>query len=324
MLHRLSRSSGMLVLVAAVSGTGAFAAAPDDFAVKEAGGDKVFRLSEAKGQYVVVHFLLKTDCPICLRTTRDYAAKGNRIPGVTHVFLKPDAEDATVAWAEGLKPENPDAPPAPPIYLDPDAKLAKSFGIPDGYAFHGEIVHYPALVILDPNGNEVFRYVGKDTTDRYTFDRFATKMAELRREQVLEHCNVKDGEPALDGYDPVSYFKKGPEKGELGIAAEYAGQTYLFVSETNRDAFVVDPEKYLPEYGGWCATAMANGDKAEVDPRNYAIADGRLFLFYSGLVQNAKSAWHEDPESFIEKADKAWQEICAQSAGEVSPRSISW
>lgn len=67
-----------------------------------------------------------------------------------------------------------------PIYRDPDAGLAKQFGIPDGYAFHGQTVHFPALVLLDPEGKEVFRYVGKHNGDRLGFDALTAKLAELR------------------------------------------------------------------------------------------------------------------------------------------------
>jgi len=290
----------------------AFAVSPDDFTVMEAGGDKVFRLSGAKGHYVAVHFLLKTDCPICLRTTRDYAAKADQVPGVIHVFLKPDPEADTVAWAQGLKSGDPNAPPVPTIYRDPDAKLAEAFGIPDGYAFHGEVVHFPAFVLLNRDGEEVFRYVGKSTRDRFTFDRFAAKMAELRRMDAAGEYNLDEEKLALSGYDPVSYFKDGPEMGESEVTAEYAGVTYRFVSESNREAFLEDPEKYLPEYGGWCATAMANGEKVEVDPRNYKLTEGRLFLFYSGLIQNAQDAWIRDEAELALRAEAAWHEISGE------------
>ena len=69
------------------------------------------------------------------------------------------------------------------IYRDPEAALAKAFDIPFGYKFHGQVVHYPALVILDPKGKEVFRYVGKNNGDRYEFDDFVTKIAELKKKK---------------------------------------------------------------------------------------------------------------------------------------------
>jgi peroxiredoxin Q/BCP len=71
----------------------------------------------------------------------------------------------------------------PVIYRDTEAGLAKAFDIPFGYKFHGQVVHYPALVILDPKGKEVFRYVGKNNGDRYDFDDFVAKIAELKKKK---------------------------------------------------------------------------------------------------------------------------------------------
>src|SRR3954470_18044762 len=80
---------------------------------------------------------------------------------------------------------------------------------------------------------------------------------------------------ALQGYDPVSYFgTPRPSKGSDQITAERDGVVYRFSSSDNRDRFLADPGKYLPQYGGWCATAMAQGKKVEVDPRNYRVTDG--------------------------------------------------
>lgn len=155
------------------------AKAVKDFAVFPVA--KPFRLSEAKGQYVALHFLLKTECPFCLRYTHEYASKADKVPGVVHVFLKPDSADATAKWMD--KMDKRDLEALPVIYRDEDAKLAKAFGVPDGYAFHGEKVHFPALILLDPKGSEVYRYVGKSNSDRLPFDEFAAKMAEFKAEK---------------------------------------------------------------------------------------------------------------------------------------------
>jgi peroxiredoxin Q/BCP len=68
-----------------------------------------------------------------------------------------------------------------PVYRDPDAALARAYEIPDGYTFHGEQVHFPALLILDPDGREVFRKVGKDNTDRVSPSQLATALKELKK-----------------------------------------------------------------------------------------------------------------------------------------------
>ena len=158
-----------------ISSTAA-AANPEDFTVKSATGSESFSLKDATGKYVAVHFLLKTECPVCLRHTREHFAKADTLPNVVQLFLKPDTEQEIEAWAKKLPPEELKKHP---IYRDADAALAKAFGIPDGYAFHGQVVHFSATVLLGPDGKEVFRYVGKNNGDRLSFDKLAAKVAEL-------------------------------------------------------------------------------------------------------------------------------------------------
>lgn len=148
---------------------------PSDFTLKAPVTGQTFRLSEAKGSYVVLQFLLKTECPVCLRHTRSHFLNAEKLKGTIQLFIKPDGTEALTAWARGLGPE-----PSPVIYQDPGAALATAFSIPDGYSFHGETVHYPALLILDPQGREVFRYVGKDNSDRYSVKQLNQKLAELQ------------------------------------------------------------------------------------------------------------------------------------------------
>jgi peroxiredoxin Q/BCP len=172
MRFRLATLS-LLLLCAALS-----AANPDDFTVRAAAGKGSFTLKEARGKYVALHFLLKTECPVCLRHTHDYFAKADTLPNVVQVFLKPDSDSEIEAWAAKL-PEGDLA--KYPIYRDPYAKYTKAFDIPDGYQFHGQKVHYPALVLLDPEGKEVFRYVGKSNSDRFSFEQLKAKVEELSK-----------------------------------------------------------------------------------------------------------------------------------------------
>ncbi|MHB1050729.1 MAG: peroxiredoxin family protein [Bacteroidota bacterium] len=149
---------------------------PADFALLSATDGSTFVLSEAKGKYVALHFLLKTECPYCLRHTHEYLSKSDSLPGVIQVFIKPDEEGEIEEWAEKLSERQPTRIP---VYRDPDAQLAELFDIPDGYFFHGQSMHYPALILLDPDGKEIFRYVGKNNRDRYPFERLAEKVREL-------------------------------------------------------------------------------------------------------------------------------------------------
>jgi len=156
-----------------------------DFTLHEAGGDGVFRFSEARGSYVTLHFLLQTDCSNCMRLTREYVTRADEMPGVVHVFIKPDSAEDIDGWKIKLRDifdEDEIAKDAglPVIYRDTGAALARALDIPDGYQFHGEVVHYPATILVDPEGREVFRYVGEHTRDRLLFDQFIVKMKGLK------------------------------------------------------------------------------------------------------------------------------------------------
>lgn len=150
---------------------------PKDFTVQSPTHGRTFTLSEAKGQVVALHFLLKTECPFCLKHTHDYAAQAASMPGVAHVFLKPDSEEEIKKWAAHLQKNQ--LKELPVIYRDPNANLAQAFGIPHGYAFHGQTVHFPALVVLDSTGKELFRHVGKSNADRMSVGDFKARLAKL-------------------------------------------------------------------------------------------------------------------------------------------------
>jgi peroxiredoxin Q/BCP len=153
---------------------------PNDFTVRSATGAKSFKLSEAKATFVALHFLLKTECPYCIRHTHDYARKSADDSQVVHVFLKPDTDVEIKAWASKLGEDSLKVT----IYRDPGAALAKAYNIPDGYKFHGQTAHYPALVLLDASGKEVFRYVGKSNADRLDYETFSAKLKELAQSSL--------------------------------------------------------------------------------------------------------------------------------------------
>ena len=134
-----------------------------------------FTLSKSKGKFVAIHFLLKTECPYCIRHTSEYFEKASSFSNVIQVFIKPDSEEEIKAWANKLKSTN-----SLPIYQDAKPKLAEQFNIPNGYQFHGQVVHYPALVLLNEKGEEVFRYIGKNNSDRFSFDNLKMKIEELK------------------------------------------------------------------------------------------------------------------------------------------------
>jgi hypothetical protein len=114
---------------------------------------------------------------------------------------------------------------------------------------------------------------------------------------------VEDG-VAIRGTDPVGYFTEGrPVPGDPAITAEWGGATWRFASAANRDRFLADPEAVAPQFGGYCAWAVANGYTAETDPEAWKIVGGKLYLNYSPEVQ---ADWETDIPGNIAKAEKNW------------------
>lgn len=112
---------------------------------------------------------------------------------------------------------------------------------------------------------------------------------------------------ALQGHDPVAYFTDGePVKGSKDYTTEYMGAEFRFASAANRDAFVADPAAYAPQYGGYCAWAVADGKHAKGDAKHWSIVDGKLYLNYNQSIQDK---WNEDRPGFIASADEKWPEI---------------
>jgi len=127
----------------------------------------------------------------------------------------------------------------------------------------------------------------------------------LRKKQFNLRENI-----ALTGYDPVSYFDGKPAEGEKDIKGEYRGVIYQFKSQANLAKFKINPEKYEPAYGGWCAYAMGeNGEKVKIDPETFKIIDGKLFLFYNFWGNNTLSKWNKDEKILKGQGDKNWERI---------------
>lgn len=121
--------------------------------------------------------------------------------------------------------------------------------------------------------------------------------------------NLQDGHIA-EGYDVVAYFSNEAIEGKDAYHYQLGGASYLFATQANLDAFKKNPEKYAPQYGGWCAYAMgAKGAKVTVDPETFEIRDGKLYLFYNAFFNNTYTDWLKEPEVLRKKADANWEKI---------------
>jgi len=115
---------------------------------------------------------------------------------------------------------------------------------------------------------------------------------------------------AIGGYDAVAYFTDGkPVEGTSEFVTEWKGATWRFASAAHRDAFVAAPEKYAPQYGGYCAWAVAHDKTAGIDPEAWKIVDGKLYLNYSKSIQKQ---WEEDVPGYIKRGDANWPRLLGQ------------
>jgi len=121
------------------------------------------------------------------------------------------------------------------------------------------------------------------------------------------------GGVAIEGTDPVAYFTVGkPVAGARDLEYRWMGATWRFASAANRDQFAADPERYAPQYGGYCAWAVSQGYTAKIDPQAWRIVGGKLYLNYSKDVQ---ARWAGDIPGNIAKADANWPQIKADLGG---------
>ena len=120
-----------------------------------------------------------------------------------------------------------------------------------------------------------------------------------------------DKKVAIQGYDPVGYFKQNKAvKGKKDIASTHEGVIYYFSSIENKNLFIKNPAKYEPQYGGWCAYAMGDsGDKVEINPETFKIIEGKLYLFYNAYFNNTLKSWNKNEAALKSKADANWKKI---------------
>ena len=111
-------------------------------------------------------------------------------------------------------------------------------------------------------------------------------------------------EVAIKGYDTVAYFQAGKAlKGSESFTFQWHNLTWYFLTKENRDQFVANPEKYAPQYDGYCAWAMTESRKAVTDPEAWKIVNGKLYLNCS---MAAYEKWSRDIPGNIIKADRNW------------------
>ena len=115
---------------------------------------------------------------------------------------------------------------------------------------------------------------------------------------------------AIKGFDPVAYFtEQRPVKGSDGFEYVWNGAKWRFATAEHRDLFKADPEKYAPQYGGYCAYAVSQRKTADIDPEAWTVFKGKLYL---NLNKDVQRLWDKKRKDYTRKADENWPRMLGE------------
>jgi hypothetical protein len=130
-----------------------------------------------------------------------------------------------------------------------------------------------------------------------------------QKTDTLKYC-LDPGQVGVGGFDPVTYFKSpGPLPGEISITATHDGVVYRFVSIENKNDFMKNPLRYLPQFGGWCSMTLAMGRATRPTYTNFLVQGKKLFLFERTLSVNGKEVWLKNPEENTRLAKATYEKL---------------
>lgn len=301
------RSIGMALVLAmagVLNGSVVKAASPHDPELVCLREDHGFKLKDIPTPFVAVHFVGAPGSEGATAALHAYRERLWEVAGVYHVFVcRGEAKAEHADWAKGIPADRL------MIAMDSDGKLATELEVSPSES---------GTVVLDKQGVEVARRESAEVTDWLSFEEFRKLMIEKTRSESVAGYNLPKGKTlAVEGYDLVSYFSDAKAvKGNKESVSWYRGVEYRFATPEHREQFARNPEKYLPTYGGWCASAMgAKGTKVEIDPTNFKVKDGRLFLFYKSAFGDALKDWNKHEAEWEPKADENWEKLSGEKKG---------
>ncbi|MEO8372670.1 MAG: YHS domain-containing (seleno)protein [Candidatus Solibacter sp.] len=126
-------------------------------------------------------------------------------------------------------------------------------------------------------------------------------------EKPADPVNKNSSGVAIKGYDAVAYFIDGkPVKGSPNFTHQWNSATWQFASAEHRDEFAKAPQKYAPQYGGYCAYGVSQNHTAPIDPEAWTVIDSKLYLNYS---LDVKKTWSQSVPKYIEQAERNWPNL---------------
>jgi YHS domain-containing protein len=148
---------------------------------------------------------------------------------------------------------------------------------------------------------------------------FAGTSIERLNKNGVALCSDRDSTTDGDCFDPVSYLKdnkavKVGGENSKKFRASFEGSTYVFSSQSHLDLFKKNPAEFVPQFGGWCAYAVAvPKEKVDIDPYSFSVQDGKLLLFYNGFLNDTRKTWLHDkkknPQTYLKEADSNWPAV---------------
>lgn len=137
----------------------------------------------------------------------------------------------------------------------------------------------------------------------------AATSAVAQRAEVFQsrRPDYSGGALAVGGYDTVAYHsQRSAVPGKPEFRVSWRGAEWQFATAANRDLFVKEPDRYAPQYGGYCAFAVAGGSTAAGDPKVFDLVGGRLYL---NLSTGTQSSWRRDQAGMIQRGDQNWPRV---------------
>jgi len=136
-----------------------------------------------------------------------------------------------------------------------------------------------------------------------------------QKQQGKYFNNLDDKGVIIGGYDPVAFFTDNkPVKGDAQIQYSYEDAIYYFSSQEHLQLFKENPEKYKPQFGGWCAYAVSLGRVAPIDVNTFSIVNGRLVIQHN---QRAVNGWNKDVQGNLSLADKYWPKVSERGGKQI-------